>query len=216
MALTYRALKLLAPYLHNARVLSLGYPDLVVPDTDFLGVKCTKYADTGRWHGVTHALPETLHVFDLLGSTLDCIDIHASRGCERVLDLNYPQPLADYDLVIDAGTIEHCFNIGQAILNAAGAVKVGGRIFHSPPMTMVNHGFYNLCPTLLHDFYKQNEWDLEHLSGWTMDKIGPVAETDRWHNAPAEVSLFCIAKRLHDGAFIFPTQQKYLDNPELK
>ena len=215
MALTARAVKLLLPYLRNSRILSLGYPDLVIPDCSLLGVVPTKFNDSGRWHGVDYKLPETVHVFEMLGSTLDCIDIHASRGCERIVDLNYKQDLGEYDLVIDAGTIEHCFNIAQAVFNAANAVKVGGRIFHSPPMSMVNHGFYNLCPTFFHDFYGQNGFKVEHLSGYTKDKCGPVDPVKRFSTLP-EASIYCIAERLTKETLKFPTQTKYLKNPDLK
>ena len=215
MALTLRALKLLAPYLKDAKVLSLGYPDLIAPDLSFLGVSPSIFTDYGNWHGVDYGLPETMHVFELLGSTLDCVDIHASRGCERIVDLNCPQALGEYDLVIDAGTIEHCFHIGQALNNAAGAVKAGGRIFHSPPMSMGNHGFYNLNPTLFFDFYTQNGWVLENLSGVNKTQHGPVPSTKRF-TLPPEASLHVLARRTHGEPFRTPMQSKYLENPELK
>ena len=214
MALNYSALKLLKGYLKGS-VLSLGYPDLVVPDTKFLGVEATEFVDTGRWHGVNYQLPETNHVFGLMGCDLHCVDIHASRGCEEIADLNYPQELGKYDLVIDAGTLEHCFNISQAMFNMANAVKVGGHIFHSPPMTMVNHGFYNLCPTFFHDFYTQNDFTIEHLSGWTKDKHGEVPPVKRFTSLP-EASLFVIARKNNEAKLVFPVQTKYLLNPELK
>ena len=215
MALTVRALRLLAPYLKGAKVLSLGYPDLIARDLSFLGIEPAEFTDYGRWHGADFKLPETCHTFGLLGSTLDCVDIHASRGCERIVDLNVPQELGEYDLVIDAGTIEHCFHIGQANNNAAGAVKVGGRIFHSPPMSMGNHGFYNLNPTLFFDFYTQNDWVLDNLSGVNKTQHGPVPHTKRF-TLPAESSLHVLAKRTHARAFKTPMQSKYLENPDLK
>ena len=82
--------------------------------------------------------------------------------------------------MIDAGTIEHCFNIAQAILNAAQAVAPGGHVFHAPPMTMLNHGFYNLNPTLFHDFYGQNGWTVERLVGGTQEGKFKVHPTGRF------------------------------------
>jgi hypothetical protein len=55
--------------------------------------------------------------------------------------------------VLDCGTTEHCFNVGQAIINAAHAVKPGGAIFHCFPMCVMNHGFWNASPTAFKDFY---------------------------------------------------------------
>jgi hypothetical protein len=217
VALTRAALALLAPHLPGKRVLSLGYPDIVAPADEverLLGVRPTRFTDFGRWHGVTYPLPETSELFEAIGARLECVDIRASRGVERVVDLNHPCDLGAHDMVLDAGTIEHCFNIAQAMINAAGAVAVGGAIFHAPPMTMLNHGFYNINPTLLHDFYTQNGWRIELLLGATRQGTFAVPATQRFAGAP-EASLYCIARRTAADALRFPTQTKYLQNPGL-
>jgi hypothetical protein len=217
MALTLQALELLAPHLRGRRILSLGYPDLVVTGDDIrrlFGVTPTRFTEFGGWHGVQHPLPETLHVFEAIGASLECVDIHPSRGVERVVDLNRPCDLGQFDVVLDPGTIEHCFNIGQAILNAANAVAVGGSIYHSPPMTMLNHGFYNLSPTLLNDFYEQNGWEIVILTGAARGELFDVPPAARF-KGPAEACLYCIAIRRSDRPLVFPTQAKYLANPSL-
>lgn len=217
MALTAQALALLARHLPGKRILSFGYPDLVASAEQIerlFGVRPTRYTEFGRWHGVDFPLPETLEVFEAIGAELACVDIQPSRGVERVVDLNQPCELGSYDLVIDAGTIEHCFNIGQAILNAAGAVAVGGLAFHAPPMTMLNHGFYNINPTLFHDFYVQNGWTLEALVGGTREGKFQVQATRRFAGPP-EAVLYCLARRQRAGALRFPTQSKYLEHPDL-
>lgn len=218
MALSKEALKVISPHIRNAKILSLGYPDLLIEPADvqkFFGVTPTKFTNNGAWHKVKSQIPETVEFFSLLGSTIDCVDIHASRGVERVVDLNQEQDFGQYDLVIDAGTIEHCCNIGQALMNAVEAVKVGGRIFHVPPMTMVNHGFYNICPTLLHDFYTQNGWVTEHHSAMSKNGSVNISPTKRMQ-APPDVWMFFLAKRVSDKAFRWPMQSKYIRNPDLK
>jgi len=217
VALTLQALTLLAEHLPGRRVLSFGYPDLVARGEDIerlFGVRPTRFTDFGRWHGVDHPLPETLELFEAIGARLECVDIHRSRGIERVVDLNHPCDLGSYDLVLDAGTIEHCFNIAQAILNAAQAVAPGGHVFHAPPMTMLNHGFYNLNPTLFHDFYGQNGWTVERLVGGTQEGKFKVHPTGRFA-APQGAVLYCLARRERAGPLVFPTQTKYLDHPDL-
>ena len=217
MALTQQVLELLVDHLPRKRVLSFGYPDLLVRDEELerlFGVRPTRHTEFGRWHGVDFPLPETLEFFDAIGAKLDCVDIHPSRGVERVVDLNYPCDLGSYDLVLDAGTIEHCFNIAQAIINAAQAVGPGGHVFHGPPMTMLNHGFYNINPTLLYDFYEQNGWTVELLIGVTRDGRFKVPVAKRFVG-PSEAALYCIARRERSGALVFPTQSKYLKNPNL-
>ena len=218
MALTRYALTLLAEHLPGKRVLSLGYPDLVVRAEDIreiFGVEPTQFADYGAWHGVAHPLPETYAVFEAIGASLDCIDIRQSRGVERVVDLNHACALGAYDIVIDPGTVEHCFNIGQAIMNAANAVAPQGRVFHISPLTMMNHGFYNINPTLLSDFYTQNGWTIETLVGVVKGGVFKVPSAQPFRAVPERASLYCMARRDSCDELRFPTQAKYLANPDL-
>ena len=79
--------------------------------------------------------------------------------CEIVHDFNFPIAnnfYEDYDLVFDFGSSEHIFNFPQAIINLARMCKKNGIVFHSHPLNMINHGFYNISPTLYHDFYSEN------------------------------------------------------------
>ena len=219
LGLTLPALRMLRGCLPAPRVLSLGYPDIVAKRSDvrdLFGVDVESVNDSGLWHSVKFELPETGEFFEKIGSKLDCVDIVASRGVERIVDLNYPEDLGQYDLVIDGGTIEHCFMAGQAILNAAGAVKPGGRIMHGTPMSMVNHGFWNVCPTLYYDFYTQNGWEIEAWIGVNREgSTWSIPETKRVV-IPDEISLLCVARRLDDSPLRYPTQTKYLANPMLK
>lgn len=199
-------------------ILSLSYPDLVMTKEaceEVTGIKPTKFNDSHKWHGLTEPLPETLDVFEQLGSQLTCIDIVASRGVETVTDLNFPHELGQYDLVLDCGTTEHCFNIGQALLNAANAVKLGGYIMHTPPLSMVNHGFYCLQPTLFYDFYTQNGWEILAMSGEVNNKWFDVDALQRIL-VPQEASLFILAQKNSEQELKFPMQSKYLNNPALK
>lgn len=208
MALLRRCLALLRPYLRDARVLSLGYPDLALPAEELESVLGVRVREL---HPVTH-WPETVHVFEQLGCSLDTVDLAALRGPERIVDLNLPAELGQYDLVLDAGTLEHCFNIGQAFANALAAVRPGGRIFHTPPLSMVNHGFFNLCPTLFFDLYTQNGWEIEHLQA--LRDLGrgeplPVEHVKRC-KAPPEAVLHVLARRTSDAPLTFPRQSKYM------
>lgn len=199
-------------------VLSLSYPDIVCTQEEveaITGFKPTQFNDSNKWHGKDYPLPETLHVFKGLGAMLRCVDIVASREVEEVYDLNYPQDLGQYGLVLDCGTTEHCFNIGQALLNAANAVREGGYILHTPPVNMMNHGFYNLNPTLFHDFYTQNGWQLHILTGEVNNKWFEISPLKR-EVAPAESSLLVLAQRTNSNPLKYPMQAKYLHNPQLK
>lgn len=218
MALTFQTLSLIAPHMKYASILSLGYPDLLITKEQtkkLFSVEPEKFGLHGEWHGVKVPIPETEDLIRLLGSTLECVDIAVARGNEKISDLNLPQDLGKFDLVIDAGTTEHCFNIAMAMFNAANAVKVGGRIFHTPPVTMLNHGFYCVQPTMLHDFYIQNGWEIESMNLVNGDRLYDCPRTQRFR-VPMETSVCCLAKRLTDMSLMFPVQTKYLKNPTLK
>lgn len=213
MALPLQALKMLAPYLRGANVLSLGYPDILVPADHIqalFGYTPEKFADDAarKWHQQKFPLPQTEELFERLESTLTVVDFTADRGMEKIADLNEPHDLGKFDLVIDPGTLEHCFNIGQAFLNAANAVKVGGRIFHLSPLNMMNHGFFNLNPTLFHDFYEQNGWEAE--ISLVPQPVGSMDPTARFA-VNAEYLVRCLAQRRTEAAIIFPIQSKYLN-----
>ena len=80
---------------------------------------------------------------ETIGIELDVYDITTERGFEIKTDLNFPLILEkSYDIVIDIGTLEHCFNIGQALMNMASLVGEKGFILHENPYNWGNHGFY--------------------------------------------------------------------------
>jgi hypothetical protein len=216
MALQLYALKILAPHLEGASVLSLSYPDLLVEPAEFeeaFGYKPTAFTDAGKHHGRKHPLPETVEFFHQMGASLRCVDIKCLRGIEDIVDLNEPQDLGSYDLVINPGTLEHCFNIGTGMMSSSNAVKMGGRIYHEMPMGMMNHGFYNICPTMIYDFYTQNDWEIESFVVATKDGGAHVSHefATKRHKLPPESHFICMAKRRTEAALRWPVQSKYLE-----
>lgn len=211
-----------------SRILSLAYPD-VLADTNQLAalfgesirgrlVVRSDSAQAMTFHGLSGVdhIVETQSFFTALGLQLDCIDVRAWRGVERVIDLNVPLPddmLGRYEMVIDPGTMEHCFNIGQAMRNAARAIKAGGYIVHMNPLSMFNHGFYNLNPTFYYDFYDQNGFEILFMTGIAMTGLPnpffDVAPVQRFRAAPQESSMLVIAKRRDSREIIWPVQTKY-------
>ena len=171
------------------------------------GYKPTRFTKAAEWHGRKDPLPDTEELFEHLEAKLTVVDFVADRGIERIANLNEPHDLGKFDLVIDPGTLEHCFNIGQALFNAANAVKAGGYIFHISPMTMLNHGFYNLCPTLYHDFYAQNHWRIEELKA--MARPYPIHSVDRFYIS-TEYIIRCLVQRMEEEPLTMPIQTKYL------
>src|SRR2546426_6735628 len=94
------------------------------------------------------------------------LDYSAYESAQWVFDLNntnLPDPLLGaFDVIIDAGTIEHVFHLPNVFNNIFKMLKVGGRIIHfSPSSNHIDHGFYMFSPTLFWDFYETNKFQIK-------------------------------------------------------
>jgi len=212
MALPYHVLEVAKPYL-KGEVLSLGYPDIQATALQIhklFGFMPEKYDKTSiDWHGSKEPYPDTEEFFSRLGVKLTVVDYVQERGSEIVADLNYPHDFGKFDLVIDPGTLEHCFNIGQGFMSAAGAVKPGGAILHISPMSMLNHGFYNMNLTLFHDFYFQNDWNVVDMA--VVPFVKPQIQATNRFSMFTEYLARVVAIRKTDAPLKYPTQAKYLE-----
>lgn len=198
------------------RIASLGYPDIIA---DVGAMPGLIYRDDSeaicKRHGLANTqIPDAHSFLGLLGCELHVYDIVRERGCEILCDLNErldPKLKAyNYDIVLDVGTVEHCFNIAQAMVNMAGMVKMGGYIIHENPFSMGNHGFYNLNPTFFTDFYEANGFELEQC--FLTSRNGDFAEaprTKRFKWEGQELNVFALARRTAMQPFVWPCQTKY-------
>jgi hypothetical protein len=203
------------------RVASFGYPDVIAPEAMLRRILGDAYdalryrddsEDICRRHGMKNRpVPYAESFFALLKMELDVYDIVAERGGEILCDLNKPMiHVEPYDMVLDVGTAEHCFNIAQAAFNMAGCVKVGGHIIHENPFNAGNHGFYNLNPTWYADFYAANGFQLiDCRLAWRDGKSAPVSPTARFRYTEQEANVFAIARRREMVDFRYPVQTKY-------
>lgn len=101
--------------------------------------------------------------FKLLGyETVESVDLFTAEEPTYVLDLNDPVPEAmwgQFDLVYDGGTLEHIFDIRQALANVVRLVKPGGMVLHHVPVNgYVDHGFYQFSPMLFQAYYQANRF----------------------------------------------------------
>lgn len=218
------------------RVLSLGYPDILAGKTSIGEIFGTAVGDQIKirtdskailgWHNLQSkidAVPDSMHLFELLGCELEVVDIEAARGNEIILNLNDPcsdQYHERYDLILDAGTLEHCFNIAQAMKNIAQMVSVGGYIMQGNPLNWYNHGFYNLNPTFYHDFYGQNGfriiWYEAVINATSEPQTYTLPPYDRFQGPPPNATNLVISQREKAEDIIWPIQTKYRNNPTLK
>lgn len=89
------------------------------------------------------------------------MDISDYEEADIIFDLNcanLPKNLNNqFDYIVDGGTLEHVFNVPNALENITKMLKVGGKVFHYLPASdYINHGFYSFSPSLLNSFYEEN------------------------------------------------------------
>ena len=162
-------------------VLFLGYPDARVdeatwPLSDIAWDLVPKREGADAiW--VQHGLPqmqgqpmaELRALFCARGADILVADAIAWGGEDIVLDLNYPvrRPMRGrFDIIVDPGTLEHCFNIAQAFDNVDAMLKVGGYVYHEAAMSYANHGLWSISPTAFFDFYEPRGYDLGTPYRW--------------------------------------------------
>lgn len=151
-------------------------------------------------------------------SRIVSVDFNGSEQAWRC-DLNAPLPsLGLFDIVINHGTAEHIFNIGQVFRSIHDACKVGGLMLHESPFTgWLDHGFYCLQPTLFYDLAAANGYevvsvDIEDMAGkstiplWSRDHATEVMTMGQ---VPNNAMLFVVLRKVRDAAFLVPMQGYY-------
>lgn len=226
ISMTAALAKVLKP---GMRVASLGYPDMIAPEEMIRAMlpdgAVTTYREDSEAicarHGMRlRPIPDANAFFEQMGCELHVFDIVQERGQEILLDLNkdvltrpFKLPkieLYSYDVVLDVGTLEHCFNIAQAAFNVARLVGEGGYVIHENPFNCGNHGFYSLNPTFYQDFYEANGFHVERCCLVTKDGRGAeIHRTKRFQFTGEECNVFAMAKRMAMTPLVFPVQSKY-------
>src|SRR6266550_2384408 len=109
-------------------------------------------------------------VFKLMGfREVVNLDNSDYEGAEIIGDLNRPLDgellvkAGRFDLIIDAGCLEHIFNVPQVLRNFYHLAADRGTVIHIlPSSNLVDHGFYTFSPTLFQDYYGANRWLILH------------------------------------------------------
>ncbi len=192
MALDTISLGLVDGRVAGCDVLCLGYPDLAEGGD---GIKAL------RARGAR---------------SIDVVDLIAHRGVERIVDLNEPQAWPRrYGLVVNPGTLEHCFNLGQAWTNAWGAVMPQGALLMVAPATMLNHGFWNFCSTAVYDWCEANGGEVVALKfavNGTRREVGThrITSSASGRGAlPEETVMYALMAKRSEQPVRWPTQAIY-------
>jgi SAM-dependent methyltransferase len=100
------------------------------------------------------------HTF-LAPASMTAIDFHGTQSALR-LDLNSPIDLRrQFNFIANSGTLEHVFNIAQALKTAHDHLKTGGLVLHQFPFAgLVDHGFFNFNPTFIWDLSAANHYQV--------------------------------------------------------
>ena len=213
----------------SRKIACLSYLDLLIPISDLkasfpsIDEKTLSFREDSdticRWHGINPPIQivDSLSFFTTLGHSVTFLDIAAFRGVEQICDLNEEIPELlhhSFDLVIDTGTLEHCFNVGRAFVNMCQLVKVKGYVLTQAPLNKPNHGFWNFSPCVYENFFTQNNWKIAYLLCY-FKNLGKLIEFEPSPNgrfqAPPESIVISLAERAVNSTITFPTQFKYLN-----
>ena len=87
------------------------------------------------------------------------MDFSNYEGATILHDLNVKLTdceMSKYDTVLDLGTLEHVYNISNALFNLSKLCKVGGQIVHVLPTNQqCGHGFWQISPELFFSLYSE-------------------------------------------------------------
>jgi hypothetical protein len=89
-------------------------------------------------------------------SSVESFDNSDYEKATHIVDLNEPLPekFGGFDTVIDYGTLEHVFDISQALLSVSNLCAAGGQIIHQlPANNYCGHGFWQITPELFFSWY---------------------------------------------------------------
>lgn len=151
----------------------IGKQDILIEWDDFrreMGLYGINYDDT-IYQEIKDTYPiDSYKFWRMFGITdIHALDVSPYEGADILFDLNTAELperwRGQFDLVLDGGTSEHIFSVGQAIKNIAGLVKKGGFIYSIVPCAgWVDHGFYSISPSCLQDFYAANFFEVLRLN----------------------------------------------------
>lgn len=136
-----------------------------------------KLKDYARYYGMNQAEMDAIVFEDdysepvlyaLGAKQVESMDFSDYEKASLVHDLNNPIPATlkgNYNLVIDAGTLEHVFNFPTAIKNCMEMLKVNGHfITVTTGNNFFGHGFYQFSPELLYRVFSQeNGFSVEQM-----------------------------------------------------
>lgn len=152
--------------------------------------------------------------------TATSYDFSHYEGATHLVDFGRPAVFdVQYDTVVDCGSLEHIFNVTQALKNLSDLCVVGGQILHvSPANNFCGHGFWQFSPELFFSLYSEHNG-----YGETEVFLANVAKTGFWYEVkkPANgerallingspVYVLCRTRKLSSVSYDNVQQSDYL------
>src|SRR5579871_4363455 len=141
-------------------MLTLGVQQLSFTSEQF------RQADNRRDQERGSAITTAADLFSACGiEATFSLDISTDEGADFLFDLNNPLPPPDlvsrFAAVLNGGTLEHVFNLPNALSAITRLLRPGGCALHVVPVhNWVDHGFYQISPTLLFDYYTAARFEI--------------------------------------------------------
>jgi SAM-dependent methyltransferase len=186
-----------AQLLFAAKSRGTDFTDSLTIGRQFFFPEPDAFAEMLRWQGIEQNAEEVLResggfaeaFLRLLGArTVASLDASPFEGASLVHDMNLPidDSLRErFTLVYDGGSLEHIFNVPQALRNCMEMLREGGTfVQHSPANNFMGHGFYQFSPELVYQvFSKSNGFEVVALL------LQENVRGGRWYTVanPAEV-----------------------------
>jgi hypothetical protein len=216
---SFRKLCEIVKHYDNPRVLSLGIPEIFVPEGELPQELAVTDTDTIRRHGGQVPYDGVRVLRDHMGLKVVFLEMKPDVNVDMVHDLNYPLyeglEKESFEVIIDPGTFEHIFNIGTVFRSMKKVLTLYGRILHTNPINRVNHGFWSLSPTAYKDFYEANGYEIEEMSLWggyyATPGVADIINTP-YERFPikGEGSVCVVAhKKTEELSTVWPIQWKY-------
>lgn len=118
---------------------------------------------------------------------IESIDYSDYEQASVVHDMNRPVPQAlqgRFDTVINSGTLEHVYNIAQALDNVSAMCRPGAQIVHIlPANNFCGHGFWQFSPELFFSLYAPANGYVD-----TEVYIADLKNVDQWFRVQAPSS----------------------------
>jgi SAM-dependent methyltransferase len=178
---------------------------------DYLGI-------AGLWEPPTSRYIDDLLVNEFGAASVASVDASGYEGATYICDLNlrleanFPQ----FDTVIDAGTLEHVFDVRTSFGNIARACKIGGQILHMlPANNFVGHGLYQFSPEFFFSLYSDARGfadtevylaDLARINAWWR-VLAPTGASRSTAMSSHETYTLVRTRKTSESAESCPVQQ---------